>query len=84
MPVRKLYFCFGAVKIGSGKSDGEADAGVEELVVVEEIVYATVEDVKAELDGVEETLRGAEFEIVAMRRLYREAEKIGIERSKQG
>ena len=79
--MRQLQFCFGAVEIGVGKSDGEAGTSIEQLIVVEIIVDATVEDIYIQFDRIEKASCSAEFEIITVRRLHRQAEKIRVEGS---
>jgi hypothetical protein len=76
---REIELGFGSVDVGLAKSDGEADGGVEQLIVIGKIGDVATEIVDIELELVHKGLGRAHFVIVAMRRLNRQPQDVGIE-----
>ena len=74
MPRGKFEFSFGAVDVSLLERDWEADGSAEELIVVGEIVDAAAVAVDVELELAEEALAEADFVVVAVRRLYGQAQ----------
>jgi hypothetical protein len=65
--MRKVQFSFRAVDIGFLKRNGKADGGVEELVVVGEVVHAAIEVVHVEPGSAEKALGEAKLVVISMR-----------------
>ena len=80
----EFELAFGAVDDGFAEGYGKADGGVEELIIVGEVVYVAAEIVGVEAELIEEAFGGAEFEVVSVRRLNWQAENIGVERNDIG
>ena len=76
VPVREFELPFGSIDDGFAEGYRETDGGVEDLVVVGEVVYVAAEICGIEAELIEEALGGTEFEVVAMGRLDREAEDV--------
>src|ERR1019366_3192303 len=79
VPVWEFEFAFRAVDDGFTKRYGKTDGGVEDLVVVGVVVDVAAEIVSIETELVEKAFGGAEFEVVAVGRLNREAQDIRVE-----
>src|SRR6266849_3588770 len=84
LPVRELELRFRAIDDGLAERDGEADGGVEDLIVIGEVVYLAAEIVGVETELAEEAFASADFEIVAVGRLDRKAQNTGVERDDIG
>src|SRR6185369_1779092 len=66
-PARHVEFHLDAVNFGAAECDGKADAGVQENVVVGEVVHVAPEVVGVETQFAGETLRDARLVEVASR-----------------
>ncbi len=80
LPVREFELAFSAIEDGFAESDGEADAGVEDLVIVGVVVDVATEIIRVEAELIEEAFRGAKFQIVAVRRFDGQTKNRGLER----
>jgi len=78
VPVGDFDFSLGAVDDCFAEGDGKADGGAEDLVIVGVIVDVAAEVVGVEAELAEKTFGGAEFEIVSVRGLDRQAEDAGV------
>ena len=77
VPVGDFDFGLGAVDVGFAEGDGEADGGAEDLIIVGVIVDVAAEVVDVEAKLAEETLCDADFVVVAVRGLDRQAQDVG-------
>src|SRR3984957_6272883 len=84
IPVRQFELGFRAVDNGFPKCDRKTDGSAENLIVVGKIVDITPEVICIEAQLVEEALGRAKFEIVAVRRLDRQTQNIGIQNGYRG
>src|SRR5947209_5429340 len=84
VPVWEFELAFRSVDDGFAEGYGKADGGIQDLVIICEVVYVAAEIVGVEAELVEEASAHAQFEVVAVGRLKRKAENVGIERDYVG
>ena len=84
VPVWQFELAFGAVNRGSAKRYRKADGGVEELVVVGEVIYVAAKIVGVKAEVTEKAFGGADLKVIAVRGLDREAEDVRAKRDDGG
>src|SRR6202035_2305225 len=78
VPVRQFELPFRPVDDRFTKCDRKAYGGIEDLIVVGKIVYIASEIVRVQTELAEETFSGSDFEVVAVGRLDRQPQHVGI------
>src|ERR1035441_6544550 len=83
-PERKVNFPFGSIDLGFAKGDREADRSIEQQVVICEVVHVSEIRIYVQAEFPHEPFRHAKFVVVPMRRLYRQAQHVGVQNHNVG
>src|ERR1035438_6934653 len=78
-PTWKINFSFGSIDPGFAKGDREAYRSIQQQVVVCKVVHIAEIRIHVHADLPHEPLRQAQFVVVAMRWLYRQAQHVGVQ-----